>query len=41
MKNNEQLHLDKQLYFINGDVCFGGGTIDQVLKNDEQLKYVG
>ncbi|KAA9026406.1 tRNA 2-thiouridine(34) synthase MnmA [Niallia endozanthoxylica] len=27
--------------FYNGDECLGGGTIDKVFKNDEQLTYVG
>src|SRR5690625_4125757 len=27
--------------FYDGDVCLGGGTIDVVMKNDEQLSYVG
>src|SRR5690625_198059 len=26
--------------FYDGDVCLGGGTIDQVLKNNETLKYI-
>lgn len=27
--------------FYNGDECLGGGTIDKVFKNDQQLTYVG
>ncbi|WP_100331667.1 tRNA 2-thiouridine(34) synthase MnmA [Bacillus xiapuensis] len=27
--------------FYDGDVCLGGGTIDQVFKNGERLTYVG
>lgn len=27
--------------FYNGDICLGGGTIDQVIKNNKVLKYVG
>lgn len=27
--------------FYDGEVCLGGGTIDQVLKNDQALDYVG
>jgi tRNA-specific 2-thiouridylase len=27
--------------FYNGDECLGGGTIDKVFKNGEQLTYVG
>ena len=27
--------------FYDGEVCLGGGTIETVLKNDKQLKYVG
>lgn len=25
----------------DGDVCLGGGTIDEVIKNNEKLTYVG
>ena len=27
--------------FYDGEVCLGGGTIDQVFKNNERLTYVG
>lgn len=27
--------------FYNGEQCLGGGTIDQVFRNDERLTYVG
>lgn len=27
--------------FYNGDVCLGGGTIDQIFKDGERLTYVG
>lgn len=27
--------------FYDGEVCLGGGTIDKVMKNNEQLRYVG
>ncbi len=27
--------------FYDGDVCLGGGTIDQVFKNEDRLTYVG
>ena len=27
--------------FYNGDECLGGGTIDQVMKNNQRLTYVG
>ena len=27
--------------FYDGEVCLGGGTIETVLKNEEQLQYVG
>lgn len=27
--------------FYDGDICLGGGTIDQVIKNDHPLDYVG
>ncbi|HLQ73325.1 MAG TPA: tRNA 2-thiouridine(34) synthase MnmA [Bacillota bacterium] len=27
--------------FYDGDVCLGGGTIDEIIKNDETLNYVG
>lgn len=27
--------------FYNGDVCLGGGTIDEILKRDQRLDYVG
>jgi tRNA-specific 2-thiouridylase len=27
--------------FYDGDVCLGGGTIDEVFKNNEKLTYVG
>ena len=27
--------------FYDGEVCLGGGTIDQVFNNDERLTYVG
>jgi len=27
--------------FYNGDECLGGGTIDEVYKNDAKLTYVG
>ncbi|MEG0472232.1 MAG: aminomethyltransferase beta-barrel domain-containing protein, partial [Solibacillus sp.] len=25
----------------DGDICLGGGTIDEVFKNNEKLTYVG
>ncbi|MEJ8776378.1 tRNA 2-thiouridine(34) synthase MnmA [Pseudogracilibacillus sp. ICA-222130] len=27
--------------FYDGDVCLGGGTIDEIFKNEEKLQYVG
>ena len=27
--------------FYDGDICLGGGTIDQIMKNDKRLDYVG
>jgi tRNA-uridine 2-sulfurtransferase len=27
--------------FYDGEVCLGGGTIDQVFNNNERLTYVG
>jgi len=27
--------------FYDGELCLGGGTIDEVMKNDEHLSYVG
>ena len=27
--------------FYDGEVCLGGGTIDEVFKNGEKLTYVG
>ncbi|KPH77080.1 MULTISPECIES: tRNA 2-thiouridine(34) synthase MnmA [Bacillaceae] len=27
--------------FYDGDVCLGGGTIDEIIKNNESLPYVG
>ena len=27
--------------FYDGDVCLGGGTIDEIIKNDQTLDYVG
>ena len=27
--------------FYDGEECLGGGTIDQVFKNNERLTYVG
>ncbi|MFC3039152.1 tRNA 2-thiouridine(34) synthase MnmA [Virgibacillus xinjiangensis] len=27
--------------FYDGEVCLGGGTIDQVIKNDQAMNYVG
>lgn len=27
--------------FYNGEECLGGGTIDQIFKDNERLKYVG
>src|SRR5699024_1747442 len=27
--------------FYKGDVCLGGGTIDEVFKNNQRLEYVG
>ena len=27
--------------FYDGDVCLGGGTIDEIIKNKQQLDYVG
>ncbi|WP_368652170.1 tRNA 2-thiouridine(34) synthase MnmA [Ornithinibacillus sp. 4-3] len=27
--------------FYDGEICLGGGTIDQIFKNDEVLSYVG
>lgn len=31
----------QSVVFYDEEVCLGGGTIDQILKNDEQLRYVG
>ncbi|WP_164668518.1 tRNA 2-thiouridine(34) synthase MnmA [Virgibacillus doumboii] len=31
----------QSVVFYDGEVCLGGGTIDEVLKDEEQLEYVG
>jgi len=27
--------------FYDGEVCLGGGTIDEIFRNEEKLQYVG
>lgn len=31
----------QSVVFYDGEVCLGGGTIDQVIKNDQRISYVG
>lgn len=41
MDSQRAITPGQAVVFYDGDVCLGGGTIDQVLKNNEPLTYVG
>ncbi|MGM8214207.1 tRNA 2-thiouridine(34) synthase MnmA [Bacillaceae bacterium W0354] len=39
-KRERAITPGQAVVFYNGDVCLGGGTIDQVYKNEERLAYL-
>lgn len=40
-QNERAVTPGQAVVFYDGDICLGGGTIDEIHRNNEQLKYVG
>lgn len=40
-ENQRAITPGQAVVFYDGDVCLGGGTIDEIIKNNEALPYVG
>ncbi|WP_156291157.1 tRNA 2-thiouridine(34) synthase MnmA [Oceanobacillus salinisoli] len=40
-ENQRAITPGQAVVFYHGDVCLGGGTIDEIIKNDQALQYVG